>query len=211
MPFASNLFVAPSDPILQRQAIPIPVKKISSNKILSITKHMLNIAWGEQQGRNQPILVGLAAPQIGIPLRIILVAVGADGKGNISDTRIYINPLIVRKSRQKAEWYEGCYSTGQICGIVSRSTSITIRAYSLSGKILQETHLGYVARIFQHEIDHLNGIEFVNHIKDAEKLHWVEDDEFIRYRNREAWRTWPKKCTWETYLTIKGLTKKKYI
>ncbi|MCR4305596.1 MAG: peptide deformylase, partial [Candidatus Daviesbacteria bacterium] len=52
---------------------------------------------------------------------------------------------------------------------------------------------GYVARIFQHEIDHLDGKLFLDHIKNPDHLHWVEKKEFPLYRDREAWRNWPKK------------------
>lgn len=143
-------------------------------------------------------MVGLAAPQIGISKRIILVDVKADGKGKVGDLRVYINPEIIWKSKREGEWYEGCFSIKNICGIVSRPTSIKIQAFvlqpgRLQAKFIQEKHKGYVARIFQHEIDHLNGVLFIDHIKEPDKLHRVEDHEFPLYRNKQAWRNWPRK------------------
>lgn len=184
----------------------------------------------------QPNMVGLAAPQIGIPKRIILVDVAADGKGLpatprkprlpqagtggqvglrggrglVGDLRVYINPKITWLSKTKGEWYEGCYSTGlpakprklglrggrgRICGIVSRSVSIKIKAFTLQGEALEAKYIGYAARIFQHEIDHLNGKVFVDHIVNPDHLHWVEKKEFPIYRDKEAWRNWPKKAS----------------
>ncbi len=197
--------VAPNDPILLRIARSIPHDKISAKETSEIIEKLLNIAYGEQKDRTRPILVGLAAPQAGISKRIILVDVGADGHGGVSDLQVFINPRITWNSDDFIEWYEGCYSTDRVCGIVSRPDSVEITAYTPSGQVLTSRYFGYVARIFQHEIDHLNGKEFTTHIKDDDKLHWVEENEFPRYRDKEAWRNWPKKCPREKWEKIKGL------
>ncbi len=199
--------VAPNDPILLRIARSIPHDKISAKETSEIIEKLLNIAYGEQKDRTRPILVGLAAPQAGISKRIILVDVGADGHGGVSDLQVFINPRITWNSDDFIEWYEGCYSTDRVCGIVSRPDSVEITAYTPSGQVLTSRYFGYVARIFQHEIDHLNGKEFTTHIKDDDKLHWVEENEFPRYRDKEAWRNWPKKCPREKWEKIKGILK----
>jgi len=196
--------VAPNDPILLRIARSIPHDKISAKETSEIIEKLLNIAYGEQKDRTRPILVGLAAPQAGISKRIILVDVGADGHGGVSDLQVFINPRITWNSDDFIEWYEGCYSTDRVCGIVSRPDSVEITAYTPSGQVLTSRYFGYVARIFQHEIDHLNGKEFTTHIKDDDKLHWVEDDQFPKYRDREAWRNWPHKCPRSRWEKIKG-------
>lgn len=124
--------------------------------------------------------------------RIILVDVKADGKGMVGDIRIYINPEITWESKKETEWYEGCYSTDRVCGIVSRATSIKVKAFVLKSKweIVEEKHTGYIARIFQHEVDHLNGKLFVDRVTDPDKLHWVLKEDFASYRNQQAWRNW---------------------
>lgn len=61
-----------------------------------------------------------------------------------------------------------------------------------------------MARIFQHEIDHLNGKRFPDLIKDPKKLHWVLKKEFPLYRNKQAWFNWPRKCSFEKWRKIKG-------
>ena len=134
-----------------------------------------------------------------------MVDIGADGRGKVSDLKVYINPKIVWKSKTKEEWYEGCFSTDRVCGVVSRPKSVRIEAYTREGKKITEKHTGYVARIFQHEVDHLNGFEFVTHIKDDENLHWVEDTEFPEYRDEGAWRTWKTKCPRDRWEKIKGI------
>lgn len=200
-------FVKPSDPILIQKAEEIKPEEIKSPEIEALIERMLNAAYGEQVDRKKSLLVGLAAPQIGISKRIILVDVEARGKGNVGDLRVYINPEIVWKSDDEVEWYEGCYSTDRVCGIVSRTNSIKLKALTREGQPVEEDYEGYTARIFQHEIDHLNGTEFVFHITDDNKLHWVEEDEFPEYRNNEGWRNWSKKCPRHKWEEIKGISK----
>ncbi|KKQ96093.1 MAG: Peptide deformylase [Candidatus Levybacteria bacterium GW2011_GWB1_39_7] len=200
-------FVKPNDSILVQITEEIRPEEIKSPEIEAIIERMLNAAYGKQVDRAKPLLVGLAAPQIGIPKRVILIDVSARGKGNVGDLRVYINPEIVWKSEEESEWYEGCYSTDRVCGIVSRPNSIKVKALTRDGQPIEEKHEGYTARIFQHEIDHLNGIEFVSYITDDNKLHWVEEDEFPEYRNNEGWRNWPKKCPREKWERIKGISK----
>lgn len=183
-----NPFLKPNDLRLKKISAKIPQNQINSPGTQKKIKAMLGVAFGEQKDKKRPIMVGLAAPQIGILKRIILVDVKANGKGKVGDLRIYINPEIIWQSKRKGEWYEGCYSTGRICGIVSRPMSIKIKAFGIK----EEKCTGYVARIFQHEIDHLDGKVFSDHIRDPEKLHWVEENEFPLYRNKGAWRNWPK-------------------
>jgi peptide deformylase len=204
-PLKLHKFLQPNDPILTRVAEPVDVKNIQSKETQDDINDMLDVALGEQRDAEKPLLVGLAAPQVGIQKRIILVDVIADGKGVIGDLRLYINPEIIWSTDEQSEWYEGCFSTSRVCGIVSRPIKIKIRAHTRDGKIVEEEHSGYTARIFQHEIDHLNGKEFTTHITDDDKLHWVEKEEFLKYRNEQGWRDWPNKCSRERWNRIKGI------
>lgn len=197
-------FVDPSDKVLTQVAEPIDIGKIGTAEVNDLIKEMFDVALGEQQDVKMPMLVGLAAPQIGISKRIILVDVVADGKGLVGDLRLYINPEIVWVSDEQKEWYEGCFSTSRVCGIVSRPDKIKIKGYTKEGILVEEGYSGYTARIFQHEIDHLNGREFTTHITDDNNLHWVEKEEFPKYRNEQGWRSWPNKCSREKWDSIKN-------
>lgn len=199
MPASREGFLVPSDTRLYAVAKKIEKNEFGSKELEVIIEKMLLIAYGEQSDRKKPVLVGLAAPQIGIDKRIILVDAGANGKGDVSNLMVFVNPEIIWQSDESAEWYEGCYSTGQVCGIVSRPVTVRICALNEMGDKIEQEYEGYVARIFQHEIDHLNGILFVSRITDPEKLHLVLDGEFPSYRNQEAWRTWTKKVTFEEW------------
>jgi peptide deformylase len=196
-------FVNRHHPILSSQAIPVKAAEIQDPKMQYLLDSMLAFARGEQTDRQRHVLVGLAAPQIGIGYRIILVDIKADGRGGVSDLRPYINPEIVTYSSEREEWYEGCYSTGDVKGVVSRPSEVTVRALDRSGKGIQETHRGYVARIFQHEIDHLNGIRFPERSSDVKVLHLVKSEEMPEYRNREGWRHWQATIpleSWKHYI-----------
>lgn len=205
MPKTRPGFVNSSDPILLKQAKAIPVDKITSKTTQKVIQTLLGYGYGQQKDRKKPVLVGLAAPQVGISKRIILVDVAADGHGKAGDLRVYVNPQIIFFSKEENEWYEGCFSTDRVCGIVSRPTKIKLKAFSGEGKEVVEEYYGYTARIFQHEIDHLDGKEFTTHITDENNLHWVEDDEFVQYRDKEAWRSWPHKCPRAKWEKIKGI------
>lgn len=200
--------VAPNDPVLNLTAKSVPSEEITLSKTAKEIEKILNVAFGYRKDRKKPTVVGLAAPQIGVSKRIIAVDIGADGKGQLSDLRIYINPKIVWQSNEENEWYEGCWSTSHVCGIVSRPSKIKIQAFTRKGEKIEHEFEGYVARIFQHEIDHLDGKEFVTHITDDDNLHWVEDAEFPKYRDKEAWRNWPNKCPRGEWEKIKGISLK---
>ena len=99
-----------------------------------------------------------------------------DRNKNQASSSSGINPEITWMSEEQNEWYEGCFSTSRVCGIVSRPDKVKIKAYSEEGKIVEEEYSGYTARIFQHEIDHLDGILFIdNAINLKEGLPMNED------------------------------------
>jgi peptide deformylase len=198
----SERFLKPDDPLLVRVSGQVKPEDFGSDRLKRDIDDMFMVARGEQGEKKT--LVGLAAPQIGISKRLILVDIVADGKGQKGDLRLFINPEIVSCSEEEAEWYEGCFSTGCVCGIVSRSNKVKVKFQDEKGVAHEQEFDGYTARIFQHEIDHLNGKEFVTHITDDSKLHWVEPNEFPVYRDNGAWRNWGKKCSREKWLEIKG-------
>ena len=101
--------------------------------------------------------VGLAAPQCGILKQVIIVLVNGESK-------VLINPEIIFESEEKVTEEEGCLSfSGQFYDI-PRAKEVTVKYKNLSGHPIRESHTGLVARILQHEIDHLHGIVFKTYL-----------------------------------------------
>lgn len=99
--------------------------------------------------------VGLAAPQIGENIRIFILS------PEISKQLIFINPTI-KKSLKKNKLQEGCLSLPNLSGIIKRSTNVKIQAYDETGKKFSLTATGLLAQAVQHEIDHLDGVLFID-------------------------------------------------
>lgn len=117
--------------------------------------------------------VGLAAPQIGISQRILVY--GTTSKLQQPNTHdipcnVLINPVILQYSNEQEELFEGCLSVPNLRGSVNRSISIAGYAQDLAGKIVMFEEQGLLARIIQHEIDHLNGILFLQRMHDLSKI-----------------------------------------
>jgi peptide deformylase len=110
--------------------------------------------------------VGLAATQVNISQRVIVVEYG-DENDDVDETNppklyILINPEITRFSEQKEISTEGCLSVPGLVGDVERSLEVTIRGKSRRGQPVKIKAKGWLARIFQHEVDHLDGILFID-------------------------------------------------
>jgi len=107
--------------------------------------------------------VGLAAPQVAISLRLIVVEYGDDEDENVPK-KLYVvaNPEIVERSEQTELGVEGCLSVPGLIGEVERNLSVTVRGQNRLGNLVKIKAEGWLARIFQHEIDHLDGIVYTD-------------------------------------------------
>ncbi len=125
--------------------------------------------------------VGLAAPQIGrsIKLTVIETLPELDEDGNEIETsrELYViaNPEIVWTSRSVVDGIEGCLSIPGYLGEVERYESIRVRAQDRHGKKIKLRLNGWTARIFQHEIDHLNGVLYIDRLTDQDNF-WTEEE-----------------------------------
>ncbi len=104
--------------------------------------------------------MAIAAPQVGIGKRIFVVSARVLGRGDTD--LVFINPTIIKQAKQTKLLEEGCLSVRWIYGLVRRSTKVSVSAYNPSGEKFTYHGSGLVAQIFQHEIDHLNGILFID-------------------------------------------------
>ena len=107
--------------------------------------------------------VGLAAPQVNVPMQVIVVEFGDEEDETVEPTLFTIvNPEIVRPSRDVVMGTEGCLSIPGLVGDVERSEAVTVKGFSRRGQPMKIKAKGWLARIFQHEIDHLNGVLFTD-------------------------------------------------
>ena len=159
------------NPALRKKAESIRVADIKSKHIQVLIKEMRALLAKEEYG------VALAAPQVGETVRLFIVSGRALARGarNAPDEgskktdasaplpdQVYINPEMTKVSRAKKEKHEGCLSVRGFWGTVPRAEKATVRAYDEHGKRFLRGASDFLAHIFQHEIDHLEGILYTD-------------------------------------------------
>lgn len=138
---------------------------IINDEIKKIIQGMKDATLDWEASREHEVGVALAAIQADIPLRIVVIRNDFDNKKDTSFT-VFINPEITKYEGKIEQDYEGCLSVPDIYGKVPRHSKVRVRAQDEEGRFFRVTAEGFLARIFQHEIDHTNGIVFIDHIKD---------------------------------------------
>jgi len=158
------------NPALRQVALDIPVADIKSVRIKNLIKDMRKLLAKEEFG------VALAAPQVGEAVKLFIVS----GRALARDSRnapdepdkkeeappvpdqIYINPELIKLSRTKKEKHEGCLSIRGKWGTVPRAEKATVRAHDEHGVRFTRGASGFLAHVFQHEMDHLQGILYTD-------------------------------------------------
>jgi peptide deformylase len=144
------------DPALKVISKPIPG---ITHVIRSLAADLIETMWTKKN------CVGIAAPQVGELLRMVIVDVSRHPKNHPSHGHfVLINPLIMRFSVEKCTGREGCLSVPELTANVARSTEITVEAIGLDGKTFTIKTSGFEAIVFQHEIDHLDGLLFLDRV-----------------------------------------------
>ncbi len=163
--------------LLHSKTLDIPLDQIQSPSVQDHIQQMLDIY------QTLPA-VGLAAPQVGWNARVFLI--GIEDEHSRQDEQglpltVYINPSyeIIDDSRE-LDW-EGCFSVfnqpnQEMLGQVQRYKAICFHAYDRDGKPFSGQYDGFRARVFQHEYDHLDGLRYVNRMKNNNQLHFKQDD-----------------------------------
>jgi len=184
--------------------LPQPALRQRSRKVGLITAEVKNIIKDMQaatldweDNRKHEVGVALAAVQIDVLLRIVVIRNNFDDK-NDRTFLVFINPEITKYEGKIESSYEGCLSILDIYGKVPRHTKVRIKALDIDGKEIRVRAEGFLARIFQHEIDHTNGIVFIDHIQDKQdaffRLTDTGDLESLDYKakiesNDQLWAT----------------------
>lgn len=159
------------NPALRDVARDIPLEDIDGTHIQNLIAEMKELLSHEEYG------VALAAPQLGESIKLFIVSGRAlardkrnapdepdrsDEKVTALPDQVYINPEILKISRSKKEKHEGCLSIRGKWGIVPRAEKATVRAYDEEGHVFTRGASGFLAHVFQHEMDHLNGILYID-------------------------------------------------
>lgn len=160
---------------LRKIAKEVSISEIKNFDVQKVLKDMNEALDSQDDG------VAIAAPQINISLRIFAVSGKVfdedfiNGFSRISDRKKYpnkffINPKIIKISKDKKNMDEGCLSVRPLFGKVKRATRATVEAYNEKGEKFLMEGSGLLAHIFQHEIDHLNGILFIDKAKNLREV-----------------------------------------
>ena len=142
-------------------SLPDPVLRRKAHKVTNFDKDLLVLVEDMVETMRKAPGVGLAAPQIGISIRLIVVEYGNEDNED-APKKLYVmaNPEIVTASPELVSGTEGCLSVPGLIGDVERHQKIVLRGMNRLGKPVKLKAEGWLARIFQHEIDHLDGVVF---------------------------------------------------
>lgn len=154
---AKQEIITYGNPLLRQKSDAV---KDIDDEIRKIAKDLEETLTSDDKG------VGLAAPQIGICRRILAVDLTrAGGERKVT----LINPKIIYRSREEEEYQEGCLSIPEVWGSVTRPKKIKIKGTLLSGKTFVIDAEDYFARVLQHELDHLDGVLFIDYLSPEDK------------------------------------------
>ncbi|MBP9782538.1 MAG: peptide deformylase [Candidatus Pacebacteria bacterium] len=142
---------------LRQIARPIRKDEFGSAYLKTLIQSMQKALSQEHDG------VAIAAPQVGESVRVFVVSPNAYEETAKWKPLVFINPVITKLSKKHKDMQEGCLSVRWIYGTTSRAVSATVEAYDELGNKFSFGASGLIAHIFQHEIDHLDGILFIDH------------------------------------------------
>src|SRR5262245_18158949 len=139
--------------------------EVVTDEIRALAQEMLDVMYNEPG-------IGLAAPQLGVPVRLVVVDVGWNEEGGGEGRRILGNPEIVHRDGT-ITWTEGCLSVPDFQAEVERAAQLRLRATDLDGKPVEIDAAELEAVCFQHELDHLDGVLFIDRISRLKRSIYV--------------------------------------
>lgn len=146
-----------------------------SDDVSNLVQEMIDAALDWEDSRPHEISAALAAVQIDRLERVVIVRSDFEEKEK-REFSVLINPEIVKYEGDIATDYEGCLSVKDVYGKVPRHTKIRVKAIGIDGNPIRFKADGFLARVIQHEIDHTNGILFVDHIRDDKDAFYELDE-----------------------------------
>ena len=155
--------------IREMRHLPDPVLRQKAKRVSSIDSSIQQLIDDMVETMQQANGVGLAAPQVGVSLRVVVVQMPGE------EPIAIINPKIVKRAGER-EVTEGCLSVPGYAGEIKRSVSVTVKGQDRQGKVIRLKATELMAEALEHELDHLNGILYVDHIESQDKLHKIEPE-----------------------------------
>lgn len=165
-------------PVLRQQATDVLLSQQQDK--------LLPLAFDMQQTMKHASGVGLAAPQIELGLRMVLVSSKSNERypeAPTMQTTVLLNPEIVWRSEEQAQGWEGCLSIPGLRGMIPRHAAIRVSYETMAGEALEQEFSGFIARIIQHEVDHLDGVLFPERV---ESMHDLITEKELKRRLRSA-------------------------
>ncbi len=155
-----NIISLPNNHLRQRS------KKVGivTDEVLALIEQMKTATLDWENSREYEVGVALSAVQLDHLARIVIIRDDFETKDNKNFT-VFVNPVITKYEGEIIEDYEGCLSVKDIYGRVPRYKQVRVKAYDVEGREFRLKANGFFARVIQHEIDHTNGILFIDHIK----------------------------------------------
>lgn len=167
-----NSIITLPNPHLRQKSARIHVV---TDEVKQLVEDMTNAAIDWEDSRPHEISAALAAVQVDHLERVVIVRADFEDKQNREFTTL-INPEIVKYEGEVVADYEGCLSVKSVYGKVPRHTKIRVKALSEDGEEVRFRAEGFLARVIQHEIDHTNGIVFIDHIRDDKDAFFTLDE-----------------------------------
>jgi len=155
--------------VRQISHLPAPVLRQKAKKVPTIDRSVHQLIDDMVTTMQQANGVGLAAPQVGVSLRVAVLQMPEEEPFAI------INPEIVKRSGER-EVLEGCLSVPGYQGELKRSASVTVKGLNREGKRIRIKATGLMAQALEHEIDHLNGILYIDRIESKDKLYEIKPE-----------------------------------
>jgi peptide deformylase len=165
--------------VLEIKVIDDPVLRRKAKKVVKVTPELRQLIDDMIETMRDAPGVGLAAPQVGVSERVIVVEYAEEEEEEGAPPpkkKLYtlVNPEIIWASDDMVDGTEGCLSIPGWLGDVSRHEAIAVKALNRSGQKVKINADGWLARIFQHEIDHLNGVLYIDRLISPDTLRRVE-------------------------------------
>jgi peptide deformylase len=166
-----NIITLPNPHLRQKSA---KVRDIT-DAIITLVNNMTDASLDWEDSRPHEISAALAAVQVDTLERVVIVRSDFEDKATRDFTAL-INPEIIKYEGEVISDYEGCLSVNNVYGLVPRHSKIRVKALDIEGNEVRFKAEGFLARVIQHEVDHTNGIVFIDHIQDETKAFYTLDE-----------------------------------